>query len=177
LRRTDDVFYTPVDHDQQSNRLSKTQRDEGCKIRRFKPFVDALNGSAGLQNYLNVLNNLNGLKFCKVPCRLGGSLSTRSWWRADKESCWMNADVNNPTNRTLAVIDGGLSIDAGVRPTATSPKPKLLDRVREAIRTRHHSEKTEERMCTGSNGTYFFTSSGIRWKWPRRRSANFFRAL
>lgn len=56
----------------------------------------------------------------------------------------MNADVNNPTNRTLAVIDGGLSIDAGVRPTATSPKPKLLDRVREAIRTRHYSEKTEK---------------------------------
>ena len=56
----------------------------------------------------------------------------------------MNADVNNPTNRTLAVIDGGLSIDAGVRPTATSPKPKLLNQVREAIRTRHYSYRTEK---------------------------------
>lgn len=44
-------------------------------------------------------------------------------------------------NRTLAVIDGGQS---GTRTPPIVPKPKLLDHVRQAIRTRHYSGKTEK---------------------------------
>ncbi len=51
-----------------------------------------------------------------------------------------------PTGHSLAVIDGGLNSKAGVQPpsTSTTQKPKLLDQVREAIRMRHYSPKTEE---------------------------------
>jgi hypothetical protein len=53
-------------------------------------------------------------------------------------------NAHRPINRSLAVIDGGLNFKAG-EPTITStPSPKLLDQVREAIRTRHYSPKTEE---------------------------------
>ena len=56
----------------------------------------------------------------------------------------MNVNVHGPTNRTLAVIDGGLNVAAGVQTISTPPKPKLLDQVRQAIRTRHYSPKTED---------------------------------
>jgi integron integrase len=49
-----------------------------------------------------------------------------------------------PINLTLAVIDGGLSIKNGTLTPPTAPKPKLLDQVRQAIRTRHYSDKTEK---------------------------------
>ena len=42
------------------------------------------------------------------------------------------------------MIDGGLSIKSGTRPLPTVRKPKLLDQVRQAIRTRHYSDKTEK---------------------------------
>lgn len=48
-----------------------------------------------------------------------------------------------PVNRTLAVIDGGKNLGAGAPPPADQ-KPKLLDQVRRAIRTRHYSPRTEE---------------------------------
>ena len=70
----------------------------------------------------------------------------------------MNADINNPTNRTLAVIDGGLTIDAGVRPTATSPKPKLLNQVREASGRGITATGRRRLMFTGSSGLFFFTT-------------------
>jgi hypothetical protein len=54
----------------------------------------------------------------------------------------MMETVNNP--RTLAVIDGGLNFKSGAQSLSTTRKPKLLDQVREAIRTRHYSPKTEE---------------------------------
>jgi site-specific recombinase XerD len=54
------------------------------------------------------------------------------------------ANTHRPINRTLAVIDGGLNFKAGVQTLPTIPKPKLLDQVRQAIRTRHYSPKTEE---------------------------------
>ena len=56
-----------------------------------------------------------------------------------------NVNTYTPTNRTLAVIDGGLNFKASVQPLATTQKPKLLDQVRQAIRTRHYSQKTEEK--------------------------------
>ena len=47
-------------------------------------------------------------------------------------------------NRTLAVIDGGLNFRVDVQKGATLPKPKLLDQVRQAIRSRHFSPHTEQ---------------------------------
>jgi integron integrase len=49
-----------------------------------------------------------------------------------------------PINRTLAVIDGGLTLKNATPASPTALKPKLLDQVREAIRTRHYSPKTEK---------------------------------
>ena len=42
------------------------------------------------------------------------------------------------------MIDGGLAGNADVCVLTTSPKPKLLDQVRQAIRTRHYSDRTEK---------------------------------
>jgi integron integrase len=50
-----------------------------------------------------------------------------------------NVNTHRPTNRTLAVIDGGIRKEIEVQ-----TKPKLLDQVRQAIRMRHYSTKTEE---------------------------------
>jgi integron integrase len=47
-------------------------------------------------------------------------------------------------NQPFAVIDGGLSSNNGTPAASTVLKPKLLDQVREAIRTRHYSGKTEK---------------------------------
>jgi integron integrase len=56
----------------------------------------------------------------------------------------MNMDTHRSTSRTLAVIDGGWNGAAGVQAISTPPKPKLLDQVRQAIRTRHYSYMTEK---------------------------------
>jgi site-specific recombinase XerC len=53
-------------------------------------------------------------------------------------------NTHRPINRTLAVIDGGLNLKNGTLTPPTAPKPKLLDQVRQAIRTRHYSDKTEK---------------------------------
>ena len=67
------------------------------------------------------------------------------------------------------------------------PKPRLLDRVREAIRTRHYSRRTEKtyvawiRRYVLFHGkrhpaemgpaeiTQFLTSLAVKGRWPRRR--------
>jgi hypothetical protein len=54
------------------------------------------------------------------------------------------AYTNRSINRTLAVVEGGLSSSAGVQTFPTTQKPKLLDQVRHAIRIRHYSPKTEQ---------------------------------
>ena len=48
------------------------------------------------------------------------------------------------TKRALAVIDGGLNVKRSVSALPTLPKPKLLDQVRQAIRSRHFSPNTEQ---------------------------------
>jgi integrase len=53
-----------------------------------------------------------------------------------------NVNTHRPTNRTLAVIDGGIEIE--VQTCLQTPKPRLLDQVRQAIRTRHYSYRTEK---------------------------------
>ena len=53
-------------------------------------------------------------------------------------------NTHRPVNRTLAVIDGGLSVKTHFQTFVTCPKPKLLDQVRQAIRKRHYSDRTEK---------------------------------
>jgi integrase len=54
------------------------------------------------------------------------------------------ANTDRPINRTLAVIEGGIHKQAGGQAVPLSPKPKLLDQVRQAIRTRQYSDRTEK---------------------------------
>ena len=55
-----------------------------------------------------------------------------------------SVNTPRPTTRTLAVIDGGLNVKAPVYPLSSSGKPKLLEQVKQAIRTRHYSDRTEK---------------------------------
>jgi Phage integrase, N-terminal SAM-like domain len=55
-----------------------------------------------------------------------------------------SGNTPRPTTRTLAVIDGGLNIKARVYPLPSTGKPKLLEQVRQTIRTRHYSYQTEK---------------------------------
>jgi len=59
-------------------------------------------------------------------------------------------------NQPLAVIDGGLSIENRTPAPPTEPKPKLLDQVREAIRMRHYSPKTEQSYAHWTKRFIFF---------------------
>jgi len=52
-------------------------------------------------------------------------------------------DASRAVKQPFAVIDGGLSIKLGTLPPLNQ-KPKLLEQVRQAIRTRRYSEKTEK---------------------------------
>ena len=53
-------------------------------------------------------------------------------------------NTDRAINRTLAVIDGGVNFKADAQPLPTTSKPKLLDQVRQTIRTRHYSDRTEK---------------------------------
>jgi integron integrase len=53
-------------------------------------------------------------------------------------------NVHKSANRILGVIDGGLSVATHSKAPAANPKPKLLDQVRQAIRKRHYSDRTEK---------------------------------
>jgi integron integrase len=55
-----------------------------------------------------------------------------------------SVNTPRPTTRTLAVIDGGLNVKARVHSLPSNGKPKLLAQVRQAIRKRHYSERTEK---------------------------------
>jgi integron integrase len=67
-----------------------------------------------------------------------------------------SVNTPGPTTRTLAVIDGGLNVKAGVHPLPSTGKPKLLEQVRQAIRTRHYSDKTEEAYVSWIRRFIFF---------------------
>jgi integrase len=56
------------------------------------------------------------------------------------------------------VIDGGLNVKASVETRPSALKPKLLDQVRQAIRTRHYSSKTEESYVHWIKRFIFFHS-------------------
>ncbi len=53
-------------------------------------------------------------------------------------------NASRAISQPFAVIDGGLNFTAGVQTIPAVQKPKLLDQVRDAIRTRHYSPKTED---------------------------------
>ena len=55
-----------------------------------------------------------------------------------------SVNTPRPTTRTLAVIDGGLNVKARVHPLPSTGKPKLLEQVRQTIRKRHYSDRTEK---------------------------------
>ena len=55
-----------------------------------------------------------------------------------------SANTPRPTTRTLAVIDGGLNVKGRVHQLLSTGKPKLLEQVRQAIRKRHYSDRTEK---------------------------------
>jgi hypothetical protein len=50
-------------------------------------------------------------------------------------------------------------------------KPKLLDRLRDAIRTRHYSQRTEKVYVHGSSGSSSSAASGTRRRWALPKSA------
>ncbi len=77
-------------------------------------------------------------------------------------------NTHKPTNRTLAVIDGGLNLEASVEPLITTQKPRLLDQVRQAIRIRHYSSRTDKDMSIGSRDTYSSMTNAIRLKRNRQ---------
>ena len=52
--------------------------------------------------------------------------------------------AHRPVPRALAVIDGGLNIKNGMPTPPAAQKPRLLEQVRQAIRTRHYSSRTEK---------------------------------
>jgi hypothetical protein len=59
---------------------------------------------------------------------------------------------------------------AALTNSSLSPqKPKLLDQVRQAIRRRHYSDKTEKAYIHWIKRYIFFITSDIREKWARRK--------
>ena len=53
------------------------------------------------------------------------------------------ANLIKPVSRALVVVDGGLNCKPGTKMPAAK-QPKLLEQVRQAIRTRHYSARTEK---------------------------------
>ena len=85
-------------------------------------------------------------------------------------------NASRAINQPFAVIDGGLSIKNGTPTTPTVQKPKLLDQVREAIRTRHYSPKTEESYVHWVKRFIFFHNKRHPAEMGERKLRIFFRA-
>jgi integron integrase len=64
--------------------------------------------------------------------------------KAEETPMMETANIQKPVNRTLAVIDGGIQKRIAMQVLPTAPKAKLLEQVRQAIRTRHYSYMTEK---------------------------------
>ena len=83
-------------------------------------------------------------------------------------------NTHKPTNHALAVIDGGLNLKASVEPLITTQKPRLLDQVRQAIRTRHYSDRTEKAYVHWIKRYIFFLTNAIRQIWANLNLGDFF---
>lgn len=55
-----------------------------------------------------------------------------------------STNAHRPVPHALVVLDGGLNIKNGMPTPPTAQKPRLLEQVRQAIRTRHYSSRTEK---------------------------------
>jgi hypothetical protein len=53
-----------------------------------------------------------------------------------------------------------------------SPKPRLLDRVRDAVRARHHSRRTEKTYVAWIR-RYILSHGKRPWRWVRVKSRSF----
>jgi hypothetical protein len=62
----------------------------------------------------------------------------------EEDGLMETTNTHRSISRTLAVIDGGSNFKATVQTQPAIHKPKLLDQVRQAIRTRHYSYMTEK---------------------------------
>jgi integrase-like protein len=70
-------------------------------------------------------------------------------------------DLNThpPTNPTFGVTDGGSNAKTSIEKAPTTRQPKLLDQVRQAIRTRHYSYRTEKAYVHWIKRFIFFHDS------------------
>jgi integron integrase len=64
--------------------------------------------------------------------------------RHHPEAVMNNVTKYTPANRTFAVIDGGLDAKVSIESPPAVHQPKLLDQLRQAIRMRHYSYRTEK---------------------------------
>ena len=87
-----------------------------------------------------------------------------------------NVNTHTPTNRTLAVIDGGLNTKASVQTTPAVQQPKLLDQVRGSIRVRHYSPKTEDSYVHWIKRFIFFHNKRHPPRWAKKRLRKSFQA-
>jgi len=85
-----------------------------------------------------------------------GRAGRRLWSPPSHVRLWPRCVGNYPT-----VADGRVPY---------APSPRLLDRVRIAIRTRHLSRRTEQAYVFWVRVSSSSIASAIRWRWARRRS-------
>jgi hypothetical protein len=88
---------------------------------------------------------------------------------------WLDWPPMVDIHRSRALSYAGLPEAKGssaflVRETSPLARPRLLDRVRDALRARHESRRTEESHVFWIRRYIFFTASGIRRKWATRKS-------
>lgn len=81
-----------------------------------------------------------------------------------------SVNTHKPTNRTLAVINGGLNVEAGVQKVSMPPKPKLLDKsARRFACVTTVQSKDRGQLVHWVKRFIFFTISVIPQKWRNRR--------
>jgi hypothetical protein len=80
-----------------------------------------------------------------------------------------NAKVYELNRDRISASQPALTVSA-----LSSAKPKLLDQVRQAIRMRHYSYRTEKHMFIGLSGISSFITNAIHRKWARLRLHGFY---
>ena len=83
------------------------------------------------------------------------------------------ADTQKPASGTFVVINGGLHFKPA-KTLSTIPKPKLLEQVRQTIRTRHYSVRNEKAYIHWIKRFIFFHNKRHPIEMGEPRSANFF---
>ena len=76
----------------------------------------------------------------------------------------MYEERRNPSSRVVASVAGSVRSGQAVAAESSQPKPKLLDQVRNALRSRHYSKSTEAtyvRYGTGSGSHRIWDSTAL----------------